>query len=70
MVDKFAAWYVPPVFGTVLLLVTIGQQVDLRQDQIYSNLFPEEKLQIMSNLKFKASGSGGKILMCGDGGER
>ena len=65
-------------FGTEVYMLTgdlketalaIGRQVNILPERIYSSLLPEEKLQIISELKEKTSATGGKVLMCGDGGE-
>lgn len=46
--------------------IAIGNQIGLPPDSIYSQLLPEDKLDIISTMKEEASGT---VMMCGDGGE-
>ena len=47
---------------------SIGKQANIPPENIRSNLTPEQKLQIITELKEKASSKGKQVLMCGDGG--
>jgi Cd2+/Zn2+-exporting ATPase len=47
---------------------SIGKQANIPPENIRSNLTPEQKLQIIAELREKASSKGKLVLMCGDGG--